>query len=296
MGAHRKSIIKESIERFDSLMAIGQSRGQAKRTAREAGTYSWAFTTGKIHSHKTRQVYQEQTLRFVAWARQHYQVKTLDQLIPRADELVTLYPQQQIAEQKSPSTLHTERAALRLFFGMRTLADIALPPRLSSNITRSRYPVEHDRHFQLANWQSLLGFLEATGLRRQELHDLKNEDIYQAHDGSVYVYVENGKGGRERNVPVLPGHEQDVLSAKRSDDQARVFERIPKHLDVHAYRRKYAQALYLHYVECNSPFHQAKLPPAGRLKASDYDLEAVQRVSWALGHNRTDVVLRHYLR
>lgn len=112
-----------------------------------------------------------------------------------------------MAEQKSPATLHTERAALRLFFGMRTLAAIPLPPRFSSKITCSRHPVENDRHFQPANWQPLLKFLEATGLRHQELHDLKNEDIYQAYDGGVYVYVENGKGGKERNVPVLPGRE-----------------------------------------------------------------------------------------
>ena len=34
----------------------------------------------------------------------------------------------------------------------------------------------------------------------------------------------------------------------------------------------------------------------GRLRREDYDLDAVQRVSWALGHNRLDVVWRHYLR
>ena len=32
------------------------------------------------------------------------------------------------------------------------------------------------------------------------------------------------------------------------------------------------------------------------LRHEDYELSAVQRVSWALGHNRLDVVLRHYLR
>src|SRR5260370_6055670 len=38
------------------------------------------------------------------------------------------------------------------------------------------------------------------------------------------------------------------------------------------------------------------LPPSGkRLKPGDYNAEAVQQVSKALGHNRKDVVLRHYL-
>ena len=93
-------------------------------------------------------------------------------------------------------------------------------------------------------------------------------------------------------VPVLPGHEQDVqaLTTGRPGDEC-VFDHIPAHMDVHAYRRAYAQALYLSYAPGWT------LPsPDGRLRHEDYDLAAVQRVSWALGHNRIEVVLRHYLR
>jgi hypothetical protein len=79
-----------------------------------------------------------------------------------------------------------------------------------------------------------------------------------------------------------------TLTADRKPEE-RVFDRIPKHMDVHAYRREYAQALYLSLADCNLP------SPGRRLRQSDYDLSAVQRVSWALGHNRLDVVLRHYL-
>jgi len=41
---------------------------------------------------------------------------------------------------------------------------------------------------------------------------------------------------------------------------------------------------------------QALPPVAGRLRRDEYDHAAAQQVSWALGHNRLDVVLRHYLR
>jgi hypothetical protein len=62
-------------------------------------------------------------------------------------------------------------------------------------------------------------------------------------------------------------------------------------MDVHGYRREFAQALYLYHAPGRT------LPPAtGRLKRSDYDRDAAQRVSWALGHQRIDVVLRHYIR
>src|SRR5881398_1943442 len=70
--------------------------------------------------------------------------------------------------------------------------------------------------------------------------------------------------GLERNVPVLPGRETDVLvTIAGRDPEAPVFERIPKHLDVHSYRREFAQALYLYHAPSRT------LPPAiGRLKPS----------------------------
>jgi hypothetical protein len=71
----------------------------------------------------------------------------------------------------------------------------------------------------------------------------------------------------------------------------RVFDHIPTHMDVHALRREYAQALYLFHAPGRT------LPsPLGRLQHKSYDVSVVQQVRWALGHNRLDVVLRHYLR
>jgi integrase len=249
-----------------------------------------------IHSFKTRTVYQAHVVRFVRWARSIHQVKALSQLDPQAEALATEWLQAQLAEGKSPYTLQAERAALRLFFGNRTLAqDVAIPRRTREHITRSRGPAAHDRHIQLANWQPLIRFLQATGLRRNELRTLRDQDIIRddlEYLDEVVVKVRNGKGGKARTVPVLPGREADVRAVlSGSDPEALVFSRIPKHLDVHSYRREYAQALYQHYAPGRG------LPPAqGRLKPGDYDRDAAQRVSWALGHNRIDVVIRHYIR
>lgn len=242
------------------------------------------MSTGKIHSHKTRATYQEQSIRFAKWARQEYHVISLAQLDPRADELATAYLQQQLAEGKSASTLQTERAALRLFFDNRALAGTVVIPR-------SRGPKQHDRHFNPANWPELVKFSQATGLRRHELRALRCRDI-QRKDGQLVVHVASGKGGLERYVPVLAGREADVLAMREGrDPEALVFDRIPKHFDVHSERREYAQALYLQYAPGRS------LPPAtGRLKRKDYDWEAAERVSKALGHRRVDVATRHYLR
>jgi len=291
-NTHRKSIIKQALDRLEDKMAIHESRGKAKEQARNAGEYVWGYSTGKIHSFKTRSTYQEHILKFVSWARSAYSVKSLEQLDARADELATEWLKRQV-DGKSPYTLQVERAALRLFFGNRTLAStVSIPRRARSSITRSRGEKAHDRHFQPANWQPLVKFLEATGLRRQEVRDLRCEEVSQGEDGQVYVYVRSGKGGRDRRVGVLPGREAHVLAvvAGRHPGES-VFGRIPKHLDVHNYRRLFAQALYLHHTPGRS------LPPAaGRLKPSDYDRIAAKRVTEALGHNRIDVVLRHYIR
>jgi integrase len=291
-AAHRKSIVKEAIDRLDDKMAIHQSRQEAKHAIRVEQGATWSVSTGKIHSFKTRSSYQEHIIRFVKWARQVHHVTSLAQLDPRAGELATAYLRQRLAESKSPYTLQAERAALRLFFGKRTLADaVDIPRRERAKITRSRGPKKHDRHFQPANWPELVHFLQATGLRRHEVRALRCCDVF-CQDGKLFVHVRSGKGGLERDVPMLPGHEEEVLALIAGrDPNTLVFERIPKHMDVHSYRREYAQALYL---QC-SPGRSLP-PPTGRLKRGDYDVEAVLQVSQALGHRRKDVVLRHYLR
>jgi hypothetical protein len=122
--------------------------------------------------------------------------------------------------------------------------------------------------------------------------DIVTYDTHPDYTGQTTVKVRNGKGGKSRTVPVLAGHEQDVLCQKegRQVDE-HVFSSLPRHLDVHAYRRAYAQAFYLTLAPGRS------LPSTtSRLKRSDYDAEAVLQVSQALGHRRRDVVLRHYLR
>ncbi len=283
---HQKSIVRQAQERLDSLMAIGESRYQAKRALREQGQGTWAVSTGKIHSYTTRTVYQQQVQAFVCWVRSNYRIKRLEEVDPRADELASVYLQQQKEAGKSSFTLSTRRSALRLFFSNRHLAEqVELPPRRRERITRSRLP---------AHWPELLAFLQATGLRRHEVYQVRVGDLLAEEPtvGGPAVFVANGKGGKARLVPVLAGREEEVsgLKAGRKDEE-RVFARIPKHLDVHASRRQYAQALYLQYAPGWT------LPsPEGRLRPGSYDPEAVRRVSWALGHNRMDVVLRHYLR
>jgi len=291
---YRKSIIREAIERLDSLMAIGQSRFQAKQAQRAApASAGWTVSTGRIHSHTTRKVYQQHVLAFINWSRTQHEITRLAWLDERADELVTEYLTAQVAAGRSAYTVQAERAALRLFFGNWSLAAaVGVPIRTRTTITRSRGPAIHDRHFRPSHWQAHIRFAQACGLRRAELRDLRVHDVYTTGDGTLFVHVRNGKGGKAREVPVLSGYEEDVLAVVlgRAPDE-KVFDHLPRHMDVHSYRRDSAHRRYLQQAP-----GQALPPLEGRLRCDDDDPVAVQRVSWALGHNRRDVVLRHYLR
>ena len=68
----RRSLVRHVIERFDRLMATGESRHEAKRatrqTAREAGeSAAWSVSDRRIHAFRTRKGYQAITLRLLHW-------------------------------------------------------------------------------------------------------------------------------------------------------------------------------------------------------------------------------------
>ncbi len=289
----RKGIIYATLERLHGLMALKESRFKAKQAVRASGEHVWSFSTGKIHSLTTRGVYQQHILTFVNWARDTYQIHHLEQLDACSGELVTQYLAEHIAAGRSAYTVQTERAALRMFFSNRDLASaITLPARRRDQIRRSRSPAAQDKEFQPLNWQREIKFLQACGLRRLEARNLCVKDIKTYPNGHVEIHIRQGKGGRRRKVPVLPGRERDVLSVIEGRDlEEKVFARLPVRLDIHALRREYAQALYLYYA----PTRELP-PPTERLKPNDYDELAALKVSDALGHNRLDVVLRHYIR
>ena len=295
----RPSLIFASLRRLDALMATGQSRHAAKQQIRaEAAargeTPAWTLSTGRMHSYKTRDNYQEHVLHFVTWARDQQRIRTLADLDARADELACTYLNARLADGKSPSTLQSERSALRMFFSDRALGTtVVIPPRRREDITQNRGTPKSATHFQPAHHQEIIRFCEATGLRRCELGRLLVKDI-QIHEGEdlqIHVHVHRGKGGRSREVQVRAGYERDVLALVQGrDPEANVFAHVPDRLRVHVERRASAQGRY-------QDIAQRDLPPAqGRLSPTSYDKDAAHEVSESLGHNRIDIVTRHYIR
>jgi integrase len=285
-------MLYEAVERLDALMAIGEKRGRAKAEARARGEQTFSFTDQRIHSFQTRSTYQDVIMRFLKWCRVHFGLNRLADIDVCADELSCAYLEERITQQYSAWTLRTERAALRLFFQRRDLAaSVVLPPRHLNAITRSRHPVARDRHIQPEHWRSLIDFCLGCGLRREEVRDVRVQDVYRRRDGVLVVQVVRGKGGKWREAPVLPEQEAQILAviAGRKPEE-RIFPHLPEHLDIHSCRRTYAQHLYQH-------LSGHALPAVSRpLQMSEVDLRAALQVSQALGHERIDVVILYYLK
>lgn len=243
----RRSIVRQVLDRFDSLMATGESRHAAKLAARAAGERGWSVSDGRIHAFRTRKGYQAIVLHLVKWcvSTQGLRVRSLDELDVRAEELVSRYLAEGLNAGKSAWTLKTERSAFRLFFGRRDLVQgVPLPPRRGADIKRSRRPAAHDAAFDVTHWRELLTFLDATGLRRSEVAHIHVRDVYDDAQGRLHVVVK-GKGGKWRTVPVLPDDAEAIralITGKSPDEH--LFHRIPSHLDIHTARRRFAQETY----------------------------------------------------
>lgn len=301
----RSSIIYEACVRFDSLKAIGVSRYAEKRAlllAVDRPRSGFALSTGRIHSDKTLETYKGIALRYIHWARATHDVRTLAALDAQADLLVTRYLAARRIAGDSAATLATIRAALRMFHRpgvpdhqeprtARLGAAPALPRRRREEIVRSRRPVAMDREIALDRYPEILLLCRATGVRRRELAALTVGAVQTGDHGQLVVAVLNGKGGRPRVAPVLPEYAERLRALVQGRPPGDpLCPPIPVRIDVHSYRRAYAQQLY------TDGGRRALPPAAGRLPSGSIDQERSLIVAHALGHGRVDVVVRHYLR
>lgn len=125
--------------------------------------------------------------------------------------------------------------------------------------------------------------VEACGLRRAELLNLRVRDIHQDEEGRVWIHVARQVGRRERDVPVLAGREEAILAPMQN---VRLFPLFSERVDVQRARREYAYRLY---------YQLLRVSQDPRL-IGEYNEEAAREVMQVLGHDDLGIVCRHYLR
>ena len=294
-GNNKGSLVKQISDTLNEKTAFGQSKHQAKQDG-VAGDHIYSFAT--------LETYMKHCNYFASWCRSNpeitqelgHKARTLEECQPYAGKWISA----RIEQGLSAYTIKLEAAALTKLYG-RSAEDLQLPPtpeRKRQDITRSRGDAVRDKHFSVSKNAPLITFCQNTGLRRRELAELRYKDIIYEY-GQMDILVRNGKGGKQRIVPVLNPSEvlrlrPDLLSG---DPEARVWDKIHSGADIHGYRADYATALYKRLERSlDTLTRNQKYYCRGDLKGIVYDRNAMLQVSRAMGHNRIDVIAGHYLR
>lgn len=337
MSKHRRRKPKNTLHQqaYDRLTAmmdkgIGKSKDFDKKT-KGGSPY------GKIYSYNTYHTYWQQCKQYVKDVRQnHPECRNLDDARPFVEE----HLQKRMDKGQSAWTVWTAAQALCKLFGIHTGdLNIKLPERKRADIKRSRNDVERDNHFSEYNNRDLIHFSEGTGLRKSEMAELRGSDLVTQEqiqseinskqnepgfarsrhgkalmnaakfkDHPYFIHVRNGKGGRERYVPISAAHQDEIVSRMQATQPGdKVWDKIHDNADIHSYRAQYAANLYKSYARDIKDIPFDSYTKAGHKKQSDVyacrkdlaglklDRKAMDMVSLALGHSRDDVVAQSYM-
>ena len=247
----------------------------------------------RIYSWETYRVYLRHSCAFVKWVKERHGVRVLADARQYAEE----YVRELTAAGYAPSTLKLIASAIAKTYSCSTDdLKVVTAPRRRADITRSRGHKKSDAHFSEKNNQDLVEFCRATGLRNhKELQQICGDQL-EYRDGYYYIVGVKGKGGKIRDVPVLPDYEATVVRCCVAAGSGKVWPHVSSHADIHSYRADYASAWYKRLAR-----PAAFIPPVDRYVCRRdragvvYDKAAMLQVSRMLGHNRISVIAGHYL-
>lgn len=311
---------KKDVERlFHQTLSDKLAFGQSKKAAKK--DLGFGQSTYQIYSVNSYKTYLKQCKQYARWLKEEKGINKIDD-INKTEQYAIEYIQKRLDDGKSIYTVKMERSALGMLYGKQI--DIKLPPRTPDQITRSRKETKNDRYITRdGKYKDVFTISIATGSRRKDISKLCVNNFREV-DGKLYVFFEKSKGGRDRLTPVLEKYEKDVrdiIEQAKADGKTRLFNHIPKEIDVHGLRREYCQNLY-DEIKDNKELRDEILknyPERRELKTQkDKDGNTVTKeiksdvykdrngnvwkrddiyvLSQALGHNRLDVSITHYLK
>ncbi len=286
---NKKSLIRQVQEKLVNKMAAGDSRHLDKTVGPEV-------TSTKIYSYGTLDAYMQQCCDFVKFAKAEHKVKTLEDCRPFVNEFL----QRSIDGDMSSYSIKLQASALAKLYDCSSEEFIPTPARHRENITRSRGAAVRDTHFSEARNKALVDFCCSTGLRRHELAALTGNCLRCDEQGNYHIWVQSGKGGKSRLVPVVGNREQvqNVLNLCEQAGEGKVFAKIHNAADIHSYRRIYCTRVYnatCRPISSLLPGTSERYYCRGSMAGVVLDRSALETCSRALGHNRVSVVVSHYM-
>lgn len=276
---NKKSLIRQVQERLDSMLAIGESKYEDKKTD---------LTKRKIYSWSTYKSYLQHCCQFVRYCRDQHYCKNLADCRQYVGEWM---------ESRKDLSAYTQKlsasALCKLYSESIEELGITTKRAVRSEITRSRGTTKRDAHFSEQKNADFVEFCRSTGLRRSEITKLRGDQLVE-RDGQYYICI-TGKGGRYREAPVCGNVE--LVIGKMQEGTGKVWAKVPSNADIHSYRADYATRVYLKYARPIEEIPRKERYICRKDKAGIvYDKTAMLEASKALGHNRISVVGEHYLR
>lgn len=310
MGKNKNFTIQLNV-RIDRLLAVGESKHAAKdayRKTSESRGEKWnPAKSNFIHSCATADAYRQTVGEVCLWLKENkadvWSSKNLDNF---NKEVAYEYLHSRENTGCSSYTVSKDMAALNKVLDLDlNKKEGCLATRSIDDVTRSRTAADMDTRYNPSNYSKQIEFAQAFGLRRESIkggnYQVKDISLSQ-RDDKVYCSVIE-KGGRYREAPCLEKY-QDAINERYNVEEREsltkaefkdlysssndvLFDRYTPLIDNHAFRGEYARNLYNQISEQKE---EVKADYRG------FDKEIVREVSEALGHNRLNVVVEHYLR
>lgn len=267
----------------------GRSRNKDKDTP--------GATKNRIYSTSTYEGYKRQCKRFSKWLKKEYpEIKHLNKV---KIEHVNEYLQSMIEEDLSASSISTSKAAIAKVLHVSSEEFIKTPERYRKDIKRSRNTVKRDKNISEETERKFAKLTSAIGGRRREMEALKGTDLAFNKHGEPFVYIKNGKGGKKRYAMIIgetPEETEEIVQIFKQAGKLKICSKLPSAFDNHFYRGIYAKRIYNRFAKPEEKLPDKRKYIMRKDRAGEVlDRRAMKITSRCLGHNRIDIIARHYL-
>lgn len=293
--AKRKNKYKVKDEIYERLISmLKKGEGNSKHEDKiNGGDFS------KIYSFNTFQTYHRESKKFANWAKKHdatKNIKRLDDLLPFVND----YLRHLITEKYSAWSISTSKAALSKLFQVPSTYFVETPARQRKDIKRGRNHEKSSERISKETEAIFEKFTSATGLRRNELANVRGIDLVQSKSGHYFVRVSKGtKGGKVRIALILGETEEEtdeIVQFFKKQGKLKLFTNIPKHLNNHQYRAAYAKRVYNKFARDVTKLEKSeRYEPRGDMKGQWLDRRAMSYATRYLGHQRISEIAKSYL-
>ena len=260
----RPSINHQMWKELEKRKCIGESRHQSKLNSKEKGS-----KVEGIYSYNTYSSYKQSSKMFCNWLKQEFpEIKWISDI---DKDIASMYIKYREQSGVSAYTYSQDIAMINktLDLGI-TKEYCGAANRSLKNITKSRV----DNGFRTES-QSIETIIKGSGLRRNELYNLKIGNLLVSNDRVTGIIVSKGaKGGKKRVVQVRKKFQKSIyeLVRGRDSDEKVCIEVIPKELQTHRLRAEYAQQMII------------ELKSLGRE-------DPYKELTKSMGHNRISVLV-----